>query len=194
MTLPAGQNLGELSDVQYFEKKLFKSLNVPISRLDTQTGFSLGRTTEITRDELKFDKFIQRLRDKFSTLFDELLKRQLALKGICSIEEWEILKEYIHFDFLKDNNFTELKEAELLTSRLQLMQMIDPYVGTYFSKDWVRRAVLHLDEEEQEKINAEMAVEAEQAAAAMAAQEVQQQPGAVPGQPASAPVPNAQPK
>jgi len=193
-TLPAGQNLGELSDVQYFEKKLFKSLNVPISRLDTQTGFSLGRTTEITRDELKFDKFIQRLRDKFSTLFDELLKRQLALKGICSLEEWEILKEYIHFDFLKDNNFTELKEAELLTSRLQLLQQIDPYVGTYFSKDWVRRAVLHLDEEEQEKINAEMAIEAEQAANAMAAQEVQQQPGAEPGQPTPAPAPNAQPK
>lgn len=191
-TLPAGQNLGELSDVQYFEKKLFKSLNVPISRLDTQTGFSLGRTTEITRDELKFDKFIQRLRDKFSTLFDELLKRQLALKGICSLEEWEILKEYIHFDFLKDNNFTELKEAELLTSRLQLLQQIDPYVGTYFSKDWVRRAVLHLDEEEQEKINAEMAIEAEQAANAMAAQEVQQQPGAEPGQPT--PALNAQPK
>jgi hypothetical protein len=142
-TLPAGQNLGELADVRYFEQKLYKALNVPVSRLEPQTGFSIGRSTEITRDELKFTKFIDRLRTKFSILFDELMKRQLALKGICSIDEWEEMKEKIHYDFLKDNNFAELKEAELLSSRLQLMQQIDPYVGVYFSKSWVKKNVLH---------------------------------------------------
>ncbi len=142
-TLPAGQNLGELSDVNYFEKKLYKSLNVPTSRLDSQTTFSLGRATEITRDELKFSKFIDRLRSKFSILFDELLSRQLALKGICSLDEWEELKEKIHYDFLKDNNFIELKEADLMTSRIQLLNQVDPYVGTYFSKAWVKKHILH---------------------------------------------------
>jgi hypothetical protein len=155
-TLPAGQNLGELSDVQYFEKKLYKSLNVPVSRLEPQTGFTLGRTAEITRDELKFNKFVGRVRSKFTTLFDELMKRQLALKGICSIDEWEVLKEKIHYDFLKDNNFAELKEAELMTSRLQLMNLVDPYVGTYFSRAWVKKHVLHFDEEGIDRMNDEL--------------------------------------
>ena len=155
-TLPAGQNLGELSDVQYFEKKLYKSLNVPVSRLEPQTGFTLGRTAEITRDELKFNKFVERVRSKFTTLFDELMKRQLALKGICSIDEWEVLKEKIHYDFLKDNNFAELKEAELMTSRLQLMNLVDPYVGTYFSRAWVKKHVLHFDEEGIDRMNDEL--------------------------------------
>jgi len=158
-TLPAGQNLGELSDVNYFEKKLYKSLNVPASRLDSQTTFSLGRATEITRDELKFSKFIDRLRSKFSTLFDELLSRQLALKGICSLDEWEELKEKIHYDFLKDNNFIELKEADLMTSRIQLLNQVDPYVGTYFSKAWVKKHILHLNEEDVEKMGEEIAAE-----------------------------------
>ena len=158
-TLPAGQNLGELSDVRYFENKLYKSLNVPVSRLEPQTGFSLGRSTEITRDELKFTKFIDRLRNRFSLLFDELMKRQLSLKGICSIDEWEVLKEKIHYDFLKDNNFAELKEAELMAARLQLMQQIDPYVGTYYSKAWVKKHVLHFDEEGIERMDAEIAEE-----------------------------------
>ena len=155
-TLPAGQNLGELSDVQYFEKKLYKSLNVPVSRLEPQTGFTLGRAAEITRDELKFNKFVERVRSKFTTLFDELMKRQLALKGICSIDEWEVLKEKIHYDFLKDNNFAELKEAELMTSRLQLMNLVDPYVGTYFSRAWVKKHVLHFDEEGIDRMNDEL--------------------------------------
>jgi len=155
-TLPAGQNLGELSDVQYFEKKLYKSLNVPVSRLEPQTGFTLGRAAEITRDELKFNKFVGRVRSKFTTLFDELMKRQLALKGICSIDEWEVLKEKIHYDFLKDNNFAELKEAELMTSRLQLMNLVDPYVGTYFSRAWVKKHVLHFDEEGIDRMNDEL--------------------------------------
>lgn len=162
-TLPAGQNLGELSDVRYFEQKLYKSLNVPISRLESQQGFSLGRTSEITRDELKFNKFIERVRAKFTVLFDELMKRQLALKGICSIDEWEVLKEKIHYDFLKDNNFTELKESELMTSRLQLMNLVDPYVGTYFSRAWVKKHVLHFDEEGIERMDNEL--EEEKAAA-----------------------------
>ena len=155
-TLPAGQNLGELSDVKYFEQKLYKSLNVPVSRLEPQTGFSLGRSSEITRDELKFTKFIDRIRAKFSTLFDELMERQLALKGICSVDEWKELKERIHYDFLKDNNFSELKEAELMSARLGLMQQIDPYVGVYFSKAWVRKHVLQFDEEGIERMSEEM--------------------------------------
>jgi len=168
-TLPAGQNLGELSDVRYFEQKLYKSLNVPVSRLETQTGFSLGRTTEITRDELKFSKFIKRIRGKFTILFDELMQRQLALKGICSIDEWSVIKEKIHYDFLKDNNFTELKEAELMTTRLQLMNQVDPYVGTYFSRAWVKKHVLRFDEEGTERMEAELEQEnaAAQAASAL---------------------------
>ena len=155
-TLPAGENLGELADVKYFEQKLYKSLNVPVSRLESQTGFSLGRASEITRDELKFMKFIDRLRSKFTLMFDELMERQLALKGICSIDEWNELKQRIHYDFLKDNNFAELKNSELLTTRLQIMQQIDPYVGTYFSKDWIRKKVLNMNEEEIEEIAAQI--------------------------------------
>jgi hypothetical protein len=158
-TLPAGENLGELADVRYFEQKLYKSLNVPVSRLESATGFSLGRSTEITRDELKFMKFIERLRSKFTLMFDELMERQLALKGICSVDEWNELKQKIHYDFLKDNNFAELKNSELLASRLQLMQAIDPYVGTYFSKDWIRKKVLNMNEEEIEEIAAQMEIE-----------------------------------
>ncbi len=155
-TLPSGQNLGELADVRYFEQKLYKSLNVPVSRLETQTGFTLGRSTEITRDELKFSKFIDRLRSKFTVLFDELMQRQLALKGICSVDEWQELKEKIHYDFLKDNNFMELKESELMAARLQLMTQIDPYVGVYFSKAWVKKHVLHFDEEGIERMQKEL--------------------------------------
>lgn len=166
-TLPAGQNLGELADVNYFEKKLYKSLNVPVSRLEQNQGFSLGRTTEITRDEIKFSKFVDKLRAKFSILFDELMERQLALKGICSVDEWKELKEKIHYDFLKDNNFMELKESELMATRLQLMTQIDPYVGTYFSRAWVKKHVLHFDEEGIERMDKELE---EEAAAQEAAQ------------------------
>jgi len=152
-TLPGGMNLGELEDVKYFERKLYKSLGVPSSRLESQQGFSLGRTTEITRDELKFSKFIQRLRNKFSTLFDDLLRVQLVLKKICTEEEWKTFKEDIFYDFIKDNNFTELKEAELLTTRLQLLQAVDPYVGRYYSMEWVRKNVLQQTEDDIEEIN-----------------------------------------
>jgi hypothetical protein len=160
-TLPGGQNLGEMEDVKYFEKKLYKSLGVPISRLEAQQGFSLGRSTEITRDELKFAKFIQRLRNKFSTLFDDLLRIQLVLKRVCTEEEWKEFKEKIWYDYKKDNNFTELKETELLNNRLSTLQLIDPYVGRYYSAEWVRKNVLQQTEEDIEEINQQMAAEAQ---------------------------------
>jgi len=151
-TLPGGMNLGELEDVKYFEKKLYKALGVPISRLEQQQGFSLGRSTEITRDELKFTKFVNRLRNKFSTLFDELLRLQLVLKKICTEEEWKEFKENVWYDFKKDNNFTELKEAELLQNRLAVLQLVDPYVGRYYSMAWVRKNVLMMDDDEIEEM------------------------------------------
>lgn len=147
-TLPGGQNLGQMEDVRYFEQKLYKALGVPMSRLEQNQGFSLGRSTEITRDELKFTKFIQRLRAKFSILFDDLLRVQLGLKNICTPEEWDDFKEDIWYDFKKDNNFNELKEAELLNNRLALLQIADPFVGKYFSKEYVQKNVLHFTEEE----------------------------------------------
>lgn len=158
-TLPGGQNLGELEDVKYFEKKLYKSLGVPISRLEQTQGFSLGRTSEVSRDELKFNKFVERLRNKFSTLFDDLLRVQLVLKKVCSEEEWKEFKENIYYDFLKDNNFTELKEAELLLNRMGVLQMVDPYVGRYYSREWVRRNVLMMDDEDIEEIDEQIANE-----------------------------------
>jgi len=147
-TLPGGQNLGQMDDVKYFEQKLYKALGVPMSRLEQNQGFSLGRTTEITRDELKFTKFIQRLRSKFSSLFDDLLRVQLSLKKVCTVEEWNEFKEEIWYDYKKDNNFNELKEAELLTNRLTLLVAADPFVGKYYSKEYVQKNVLHLTEDE----------------------------------------------
>jgi len=174
-TLPAGQNLGELEDVKYFQNKLYKALGVPISRLESTNGFSLGRSTEITRDELKFMKFINKLRDRFSILFDELMSRQLALKGICSVEEWEEFKQDIHYDFLKDNNFYELKEAELVQNRLAVLQLIDPYIGRFFSKKWVQQNVLRMSEEDIENMQEEIDEET-QADAEIQAQQQQQMP------------------
>jgi hypothetical protein len=161
-TLPAGQNLGELTDVKYFEQKLYKSMNVPISRLESQQGFMIGHSNEITRDELRFNKFVERIRAKFSTLFDELLKRQLALKGIASYEEWEQLKEFIYYDFLEDNNFAELKDAELMASRVNLLNSMVPYIGSYYSMTYIRKNVLHLTEEEIEDMNEQMEGEQEE--------------------------------
>jgi hypothetical protein len=153
-TLPAGQNLGQMEDVQYFLKKLLQSLSVPYSRLEQQSGgmVGMGRTTEITRDELRFNKFIGRLRNKFSQLFDQALSTQLALKGICTREEWEKFREDIFYDYKKDNNFTELKEAELLQQRLQLVTVIDPFVGKYYSQEWVKKNVLRLTDEQIEEM------------------------------------------
>ena len=161
-TLPGGQNLGELEDVKYFEKKLYKALSVPVSRLNPESsGFSLGRTNEITRDELKFAKFVDRLRNKFSNLFDQAMRVQVVLKGICTAEEWDIMKENIHYDFIKDNNFTELKDAELMTNRLGLLQSIDPFTGRYFSQLWIQRNVLRLSDDEIEEMDKEIEMEKE---------------------------------
>lgn len=156
-TLPGGQNLGELEDVKYFERKLYKSLGVPIGRLEQQPGGGiLGRTTEITRDELKFSKFIERLRNKFATLFDDILRVQLVLKKVCTEDEWKEFKEDIYYDFKKDNNFDELKESELLMNRIATLQAVDPYVGRYYSMAWVRKNVLMLDDEDIEELQKEI--------------------------------------
>ena len=178
-TLPGGQNLGEIEDVKYFEKKLYKALGVPISRLEPSQGFSLGRTTEITRDELKFSKFVNRLRNKFSTLFDDLLRIQLVLKKICTEQEWNEFKEDVWYDFKKDNNFNELKETELLNNRLVILQAVDPYVGRYYSKEWVRKNVLMMSDEDIQEIDEQIA--AEQAQMAPQDPNAMMAPGAIEG-------------
>jgi len=152
-TLPGGQNLGELEDVKYFQKKLYKSLNIPLSRLEQESSFTIGRSNEITRDELKFAKFVGRLRKKFSELFHDLLKTQLVLKGIMTLEDWEDLKENIQYDFIFDNHFTELKDNELLTERLNSVGLLEPYIGKYFSAEYVRKQVLHFTDEEIEEMD-----------------------------------------
>ena len=159
-TLPSGQNLGELADVRYFEKKLYKSLNVPVSRLETETGFNLGRSSEITRDELKFQKFIFRLRLKFAELFSKALGQQLILTGVLTSDDWDSIVNHIHFDFKRDNYFSELKDEEILRERLNTLGQIDPYVGKYYSVDWVRKNVLRFSDDDIEEMDAEMAAEA----------------------------------
>jgi len=147
-TLPGGQNLGEITDIEYFKKKLYRSLNVPPSRMDGEGGFNLGRSSEILRDELKFTKFVGRLRKRFSNMFNDMLKTQLILKNIVTPEDWEIMSEHIQYDFLYDNHFSELKEAELLNERLSLAETAQPYVGKYYSQDYVRRKILRQTDEE----------------------------------------------
>jgi len=147
-TLESSDSFNDMSMVEYFERKLYKSLNVPVTRLNPEQAFNIGRTAEITRDELKFAKFVDKLRNKFSEVFDNALRIQLVLKGICTDQEWTEFKESTFFDFIKDNNFTELKEAELMQQRLGLLAVIDPYVGKYYSKEWIRKNVLRLDDEE----------------------------------------------
>jgi len=162
-TLPGGQNLGELDDVLYFQKRLFKALNVPISRMETDTGFSLGRATEISRDEIKFSKFISRLRSRFSTLFDKVLEKQLILKGIIKPEEWGEIQASIRYDFMQDNYFEELKESEVLRERLNLLRDIDDYVGKYYSAEWVRKNVLMMNEDEIETMRDQISQDEEDA-------------------------------
>jgi hypothetical protein len=147
-TLPGGQNLGELSDIKYFQEKLYRSLNVPSSRIGGQEGFNLGRSSEILRDELKFTKFVGRLRKRFSAMFHDLLRTQLILKNIVSPEDWEIMSEHIQYDFLYDNHFSELKNAELMTERLNIAATAEPYIGKYYSQDYVRRKMLRQTDEE----------------------------------------------
>ena len=161
-TLQGGQNLGEIDDVLYFQKKVFKALNVPITRLDSENGFSLGRASEITRDELKFSKFVNRLRLRFSHLFDKLLETQLLLKGICTRKEWQQMKEEISYDYQSDLHFAELKDAEILKERLGLLEAIDPFVGKYFSIRHIRNKVLQQSEEDIKELDKQMEEEATQ--------------------------------
>ena len=158
-TLPGGQNLGELTDIEYFQKKLYRSLNVPESRIGADSGFNLGRSSEILRDELMFSKFVGRLRKRFSRLFLDLLKTQLILKNIVTPEDWNKMAEHIQFDYLYDNHFAELKETELMNERLNLMSAIEPYIGTYYSRDYVRRKILRQTDEEIEEMKEEMVEE-----------------------------------
>ena len=147
-TLPGGQNLGEITDIEYFKKKLYRSLNVPPSRMDGEGGFNLGRSSEILRDEVKFTKFVSRLRKRFSAMFSDMLRTQLILKNIITPSDWNIMDEHIQYDFLYDNHFSELKDAELLNERLNMIQVAEPYVGKYFSQDYLRRKILHQTDQE----------------------------------------------
>ena len=155
-TLPGGQNLGELTDVQYFQTKLYKALNVPAGRLDSGTAFNLGRSSEITRDELKFTKFVGKLRKKFGDLFNDSLKTQLILKSVITPEDWEDMKEHIQYDYLKDNHFTELKNLEMKTEQLNVLGLMDPFVGKYFSIDYIRQEFLGMTEKQIEEMDMQM--------------------------------------
>jgi len=159
-TLPGGENLSQIDDIIFFQKKLYRSLNVPINRLEPETGFNLGKSSEITRDELKFQKFVDKLRVKFSALFFELLRTQLILKNVITEDEWPELRENMRLDFRRDNHFAELKDAEILSERLNQLNTIMPYVGKYYSETWVRRNVLRQTDEEIELMNEEMTEEA----------------------------------
>ena len=155
-TLPGGSNLGEIDDIVYFQRKLYRSLNVPISRMEAESNFSLGRSTEITRDELKFTKFVQRLRKKFTILFHDILKTQLILTGVIAEEEWDAMKEHIAYDFLQDGHFAELRDAEILRERIEMLGSLEPYVGNFFSKRWVQKNVLRQTDEEIESMTKEI--------------------------------------
>jgi hypothetical protein len=160
-TLAGGQNLGQIEDIQYFQNKLYQALNVPLTRLQPQQNFSLGRSSEITREEVKFNKFIERLRKKFSTLFKDALRVQLIAKGIVRADEWDDIASNIRFDYQRDNHFTELKDAEIINNRVALLQNIDSFVGKYYSVAWVRKNVLMQTEEDIKEIDAEMEADRE---------------------------------
>jgi hypothetical protein len=155
-TLPGGENLGKMEDVEYFQKKLYQSLNVPATRLQTEQTYSIGRATEITRDEVKFSKFIGRMRAKFSTLFLKCLEKQLVLKGIVTVEDWKSMSQQIRFDYAKDNYYEELKETDVLNSRLQAAAQLTPYVGKYYSHGWIRSNIFKQSDEDREQMDAEI--------------------------------------
>ena len=152
-TLPGGQNLGELSDIEYFQKKLYRALGVPESRIAANEGFNLGRSSEILRDEIKFSKFVGRLRKRFANMFNDMLRTQLLLKNVVTPEDWEIMEDHIQYDFLYDNHFSELKEAELLQNRLSLLTTVEPYIGKYYSTEYVRKRILRQTDSEIIDIN-----------------------------------------
>jgi len=147
-TLPGGQNLGELADIEYFQKKLYRALGVPESRIASDGGFNLGRSSEILRDELKFAKFVGRLRKRFANMFNDMLRTQLILKNIVSPEDWETISDHIQYDFLYDNQFAELKESELMNERLATLSTIEPYIGKYYSTEYVRKKILRQTDSE----------------------------------------------
>ena len=152
-TLPGGQNLGEITDIEYFRSKLYRSLNVPVSRLESNSGFNMGRASEITRDELKFTKFVQRLRKKFTELFNDILRTQLILKGIINEEDWQGVRDSITYDFLQDGHFAELKNTEIMRERLQLANEMRDYIGKFYSVEYVRKNILKQNEREMEDID-----------------------------------------
>jgi hypothetical protein len=161
-TLPGGENLGQIDDVIFFQKKVYRSLNVPLNRLEQENQFNLGRSTEVNRDELKFQKFIDRLRMRFAHLFYGILKTQLILKGIITEEDWEDWKNDITVDYVRDNHFTELRDMEVLRERVQTLDQINNYAGEYFSKEWIQKNVLMLSDEDVEKMNKEINGEQEE--------------------------------
>ena len=161
-TLPGGQNLGEIADIEYFQKKLYKALNVPMSRMESEAGFNLGRAAEISRDELKFTKFVARLRKRFTQMFNDILKTQLVLKGVMTIEDWSNIKEHIQYSFLKDGYFAELKNAEILRERINLAEMVQPHVGRYYSVEFVRKNILRQSDEDITEIDRQIAQEVKQ--------------------------------
>ena len=160
-TLPGGENLGQIDDIVYFQKRLYRSLNVPLSRLEQEAQFSLGRSTEINRDEVKFQKFIDKIRKRFSKLFTDILRKQLILKGIITDADWNLWKNDITVDFLRDNHFTELKDSEILQNRLNTMDQISQYVGEYFSREWVMKNVMQMSEEDIDEMKAQVEAENE---------------------------------
>ena len=161
-TLPGGQNLGELADIEYFQKKLYRSLGVPESRIANDGGFNLGRSSEILRDELKFAKFVGRLRKRFAAMFNDMLRTQLILKNIVTPEDWDIMEDHIQYDFLYDNQFAELKESELMEGRINMLTQIEPYIGKYYSNDYVRRRVLRQTDSEIVEIDEQIEEEIQQ--------------------------------
>ena len=172
-TLPGGQNLGELTDVQYFQTKLYKALNVPAGRLESGTSFNIGRSSEITRDELKFTKFVGKLRKKFSDLFQDTLKTQLILKSVITPEDWDDMKEHIQYDYLYDNHFTELKNLEMMTEKLNVIAAMDPYVGKYFSTQYIRSEILGQTETQIDEMDIQMKDDIENGRAIDPASQVQ---------------------
>ena len=165
-TLPGGENLGQMDDVDYFRKKLYKSLSVPISRLEPDGQFSLGRSGEITRDEVKYAKFVERLRDRFTHLFDYLLEIQLLLKGVMTREEWKDMKKDIKYDFQRDNYYAEIKEQDMMNNRLAVLGVVDAYAGKYYSVEWIRKNILRQTEDEMKEMDQQIAAEGEVQAAA----------------------------
>jgi hypothetical protein len=158
-TLPGGQNLGQIDDIVYFQRKLYKALNVPISRLDPEAQFNFGRATEVTRDEVKFAKFITRLRARFAEIFSKILEKQLILKGVITSEDWQEFKSNFKYEFSEDNHFAELKNTEILRDRIAMLRDVDDYAGKYYSHEWIRRNVLYQTEEDMKEIDEQIAEE-----------------------------------